>query len=62
MIKQFAKGRTCIKSTLEIGLMEETRQDWLASKILELDDKLSKGEIEESVYNDFLSFRDLTLE
>jgi len=42
--------------------MEETRQDWLASKILELDDKLSKGEIEESVYNDFLSFRDLTLE
>lgn len=25
MIKQFAKGRTCIKTTLEIGVMVETK-------------------------------------
>jgi hypothetical protein len=25
MIKQFAKGRTCIKTTLEIGIMVETK-------------------------------------
>jgi hypothetical protein len=62
MIKQFAKGRTCIKTTLEIGLMVETKQDWLAAKLEEMEIKLEEGDITEDIYNDFQRFRRQTLE
>ena len=43
-----------MKTTFEIGLMEETKHEWLANKIIELEAKLNTGDINESKFNSFL--------
>ena len=57
MVQQFSKGRTCIKTTLELGLMVETKEEWLAAKLEELEAKLKAGDVSEELYTDFLSFK-----
>jgi hypothetical protein len=62
VLKQFEKGRTCTKTTLEIGLMFETKQDWLSAKLEEMEIKLREGDITEEKFEEFKEFRHQTLE
>lgn len=62
MIQQFSKGRTCIKTDIEIGIMIETKQDWLQTKLLELEIKHREGNITAEELEIFQNFRRSTLE
>lgn len=57
MVQQFKEGRTNIITQIELGLMLETKKDWLDDKQAEYRLMMDAGDITDAQFREYQAFR-----